>query len=120
MSPLKKVQLLLDENVSHRLIPFLNQISNNVSTVQAQGGSGYKYGRLAQQIKQQDYVLLTRDKDFIFMWRTHQIKVIYLQIHPPVLSELILGLKNLFNNWTYDLDDSFLIIVQKDSIRSWH
>ena len=79
MSLLKKVQLLLDENASHRLILFLNQISNNISTVQAQGWSGYKNGRLAQQIKQQDYVLLTRDKDFVFMWRTHQIKVKSIQ-----------------------------------------
>ena len=119
MSDLKKVQLLLDENVSHRLNHLFNRLNIKFSTVQAQGWRGYKNGELAQQVKQNNSILLTRDRDFIFLWNKYQIKVIYLNIHPPLLDDLILGLENLFNNWSYDSDKPFLIIVQKDSIRSW-
>lgn len=119
MPVLEKVQFLLDENVSHRLNLLFNRFNIKFSTVQAHGWSGYKNSELAQQVKQNNYILLTRDRDFIFLWNKYQIKVIYLNIHPPVLDDLIIGLENLFNNWIYDLDKPFLIIVQKDSIRSW-
>lgn len=116
---LTEVQFLLDENVSYRLIRFFKKYSLNFTTLRNLGWSGVKNGNLAQRVKDYNYILITRDKDFTFLWKKYGIKVIYLAIKPPIITDLINELESLFNNWETDITNPFLIIIQKEFVRLW-
>jgi predicted nuclease of predicted toxin-antitoxin system len=116
---LTKVQFLLDENISYRLLPLFKKYHLNFSTLQKFGWSGVKNGELAKKVKQHNYILVTRDKDFTFLWKKYGIRVIYLAIKPPIITDLTNELESLFNHWVTDVTNPFLIIVQKGFVRLW-
>ena len=80
----KKIKLLLDENIDFRIIPIFKELNIIFSTVRDQGWSGYKNGDLSKLVKKENYILVTRDKDFTFLFSKYGIQVIYLDIHPPL------------------------------------
>ena len=116
---LTEVQFLLDENISFRLLPLFKKYHLNFTTLQNLGWSGIKNGELAKKVKDNNYILITRDKDFTFLWKKYSLRVIYLAIKPPIILDLTNELETLFNNWAMDTTNPFLIIIQKGFVRLW-
>jgi len=88
-------------------------------TIEEKGWLGIKNGELSLKVNEKDYILLTRDKDFTFLWQEFQIKVIYSAIEPAILEFIKSKVIFLLDNWEYDISRPFLLILQKDTIRFW-
>lgn len=114
----KAPKFLSDENIPKKLKSIFETNNYIVDTVQELGWSGIKNGELSKQTKYKNYILVTRDRDFIYLWEKYSIQVIYLAIHLPVIENLSPRLEELLANWVFEVEP-FLIIFQEDSIRSW-
>jgi predicted nuclease of predicted toxin-antitoxin system len=116
---LKKAKFLLDENVPLQLKKVFDDQGYFCTTVPAEGWSGIKNGELSKTVKNNNFLLVTRDKDFTFLWKKHKIQVIYLAIEPAIIDFIQPRLIDLIIKWNYDLSRPFLLILQKDAIRFW-
>ena len=114
---LKKAKFLLDENLDVKLAKALTALGLSCYTLRDKGWAGITNGDLSQIVKKNNYVLITGDKDFTFLWDKYKIQVIHISIHPKVLSIIEPCLVSLFKSWDYNLSKPFLLILQKDSIR---
>lgn len=65
------MRLLLDENLSRRVIPSIIDIYPDSSQVALLGLEGYDDRGLWEYAKQHDYVLVTQDSDF------HEMSILY-------------------------------------------
>ncbi|MHA1356321.1 MAG: DUF5615 family PIN-like protein [Candidatus Heimdallarchaeota archaeon] len=117
---LKEAKFLLDENIPIKLKGIFSSLNLTCVTVRDMKLFGVRNGKLSEKVKKESYILVTRDKDFTFLWKKYQIQVIHIAIEPPLLSSFILPVENLLSNWDYDLSKPFLLILQKDDIRFWH
>jgi len=113
----KKAKFLLDENLDVKFAKVLTSLGLTCYTLRSKGWIGIKNGALSQRVKENDFVLITADKDFTFLWEKYKIQVIYVSIHPRILSVIEPKLVNLFESWDYNLSKPFLLILQQDSIR---
>lgn len=116
---LSQARFLLDENVPHKLLSVFYKRDLNIDTLQSMGWSGISNGGLSEKIQRRNLVLITRDRDFTFLWRKYRIKVIYLAIEPSTPRYLQPKVKELLDNWNYDLRRPFLVLLQKDALRFW-
>lgn len=116
---LTQTKFLLDENVPIKLKRTFFELGVKCQTIKDLGWCGLKDKEIAARITHSDYILITRDKDFTFIWQQKLLKVIFLAIHPVVLEMIEPRIKDLIKNWNYDSSRSFLLIVQNDSIRYW-
>ena len=114
---LKKVKFLLDENMPIKLKSVFTSLELSCVTVRDLKWFGIRNGNLSIKVKEGSYILITRDKDFVFLWDKYEIQVIFLAIEPPLLSSLVRPLESLLQNWSYNLCEPFLITLTKDSIR---
>jgi predicted nuclease of predicted toxin-antitoxin system len=114
---LKKVKFLLDENIPIKLKHLFTSLDLSCITIRDLGLLGIRNGELSKRVKKGSFLLVTRDKDFTFLWDKFQIQVIHIAIKPALLSAFTEPLENLLTNWHYDLTKPFLLILQKDSIR---
>jgi len=89
-------------------------------TVQEVGWSGIKNGDLSQKVFTDNFVLVTRDKDFTFLWKKYQIKVVYLAVEPATLQYLQPELENWLDKWNYNINKPFMIMIQRTSVRYWY
>ena len=113
----KKAKFLLDENLDVKLAKTLSAIGLSCYTLKDKGLTGIRNGGLSQFVKKNNYVLITGDKDFSFLWSKYEIKVIYISIHPLILPAIEPRIIDLFESWDYNLSNPFLLILQKDAIR---
>lgn len=113
------LEFLFDENVPRQLLPTFAKFNFNTIRLQQLGWSGIKNGNLAQKVKDHGYILVTRDKDFTFLWQKYQIQVVYLAIHPATLGNFIPRVETVLANWTYDDKKPFLLMIQKQLIREF-
>ncbi len=116
---LKKVKFLLDENVPVKLKQIFTDREIQCATIKELNWLGIKNGELSKNVKQDTLILITRDKDFTFLWKKFKIQVIYLAIEPATLDFIQPRLIDLLDDWNYDLSKHFLLILQKDTIRFW-
>lgn len=116
---LKKVKFLLDENIPIKLKQVFINHGIQCTTIKDKGWLGIKNGDLSKKVQQENIILVTRDKDFTFLWDRHKIQVIYLTIEPANLKSIQPRVIELLANWKYDLSRPFLLIVQIDMIRFW-
>ena len=114
---LKKAKFLLDENIPINLKPVFTSLNLVCVTIRDLKWFGIRNGKLSEKVKKESYILITRDKDFTFLWNKYQIQVIHIAIEPPLLSSIIDPVERLLSNWQYDLTRPFLIILQKDTVR---
>jgi predicted nuclease of predicted toxin-antitoxin system len=114
------VKFLLDENVPVKLKYVFTDRKIHCVTIKEEGWLGIKNGELSNKLKHHHFILVTRDKDFTFLWEKYKIQVIYLAIEPATLDFIQPKLKDLLDNWNYDISMPFLLMLQKDSIRFWH
>lgn len=116
---LKKVKFLLDENVPKKLNRVFIDAGIQCTTIKEEGWLGIKNGELSIKLQQKNLVLVTRDKDFTFLWKKHKIQVIYLAIEPASLKFIHPRVIELLADWKYDLSRPFLLMVQTNLIRFW-
>jgi len=86
---LKQVKFLLDENIPINLKHIFLDHGISCSTVKEKGWLGTKNGVLSKKAKQNNLILVTRDKDFTFLWKKYELHVIYLAIEPIMFIILI-------------------------------
>jgi predicted nuclease of predicted toxin-antitoxin system len=77
------VKLLLDENVSHRLVGALQESYPGSSQVSLVGLSGQGDSEVWKHAREFDYVIVTKDDDFLDLAAFHG--------RPPVVIRLVLG-----------------------------
>ncbi|MHA1428534.1 MAG: DUF5615 family PIN-like protein [Candidatus Helarchaeota archaeon] len=116
---LNKVKFLLDENIPIKLKQVFRDRGIQCTTIKNKGWLGIKNGELSKKLQQENIILVTRDKDFTFLWKKHKIQVIYLTIEPTTLKSIQPIVIELLADWKYDLSRPFLLIVQIDMIRFW-
>ncbi|MHA1449795.1 MAG: DUF5615 family PIN-like protein [Candidatus Hodarchaeales archaeon] len=116
---LKQKLFLLDENVSYRVKPLFTKLNLQCTTVQQQGWGGAKNREISIKIQGLRAILITRDRDFTFLWKKYSLQVIYIAIEPPVAEVITNELERLLIDWKLDLISSFLIVLQKDYARIW-
>ncbi len=114
---LKKVKFLLDENIPIKLKQLFTSLGLSCVTIRDLKWFGIRNGKLSEKVKKEPFVLVTRDKDFVFLWNKYHIQVIHLAIEPPILSSFIEPLRRLITHWEYDVTKPFLIVLLKDTIR---
>ena len=114
----KSLKFLFDENIPIKLKQIFNDNDFSVDTVQKLGWSGMKNGELSKRSVEGNYVLVTRDKDFIYLWEKYDLQVVYLAIHPPIMGKLSPRVTDVIVNWENKVSP-FLILVQDDSVRIW-
>lgn len=113
----KKATFLLDENLDVQLSRILATLGLTCFSLKDKEWIGFTNGKLSELVRKNDFILITGDKDFIYLWEKYLIQVIVVSIHPLILSNIEPAIINLFESWTYDLSKPFLLILQKDSIR---
>ena len=113
-----ETRVLLDENIPRELLKVFKKRGLGARTVQAAGWSGIKNGDLAQKVLAENFVLVTRDKDFSFLWKKHRIKVVYMGVEPSTLQYLRPELENCLDKWKYGIDKPFLIMIQRGIVRN--
>lgn len=59
------MKFLLDENVTYSLLKIFQSKNLSIAAVQKEGIGGIKNGELCLYLKQNDYVLITFDKEFL-------------------------------------------------------
>jgi predicted nuclease of predicted toxin-antitoxin system len=116
---LARTRFLLDENVPIKLKRVFVEVGLICQTIKDLGWCGLKDHEIASRITNSNYILITRDKDFTFVWQKKQLSVIYLAIEPVILDIIEPRVKDLIQNWVYDVLKPFLLIVQNDLIRYW-
>ncbi len=114
---LRKAKFLLDENIPIKLEQLFTSLELSCVSIRDVKWFDIKNRKLSERVKKSSYILITRDKDFTFLWNKYEVQVIYLAIDPPLLSSFLQPLQNLLLNWHYNLDKPFLIILTKDTIR---
>jgi predicted nuclease of predicted toxin-antitoxin system len=88
-------------------------------TIQDLNWCGVKDKELSLRIKGSNYILVTRDKDFTFIWRQRKLKVVYITVEPAVLTNIEPRIREMFENWEYSVIQPFLLVIQNDSMRLW-
>ena len=68
MSSIRNLRFLLDENVSHNLILVLKTSSVDWRSLKWLDKTGIENGDLCHYIKDNDFTLITNDKDFLQLW----------------------------------------------------
>ena len=116
---LTQAKFLLDENVPRKLKKVFKSKGLDCQTVQELRWREVKNGELSVKVKRNDFILVTRDKDFVFLWKKYKLKVIYFAVKPATLKFLQPRLNDTLNSWTYDLNSSFLVMIQNKEIRFW-
>lgn len=116
---LEKMRFLLDENVPIKLVKIFSDRGIYCTTIRKEKLSGIKNGELSKKVKELKLILITRDKDFTYLWNKYKINVIYIAIEPAILDFIQPRMVELLDDWKYDIKKPFLLILQKDIIRFW-
>jgi len=116
---LTQIKFLLDENIPLKLKSTFTKKGLDCTSVRELGWSGFKDKEISKQIGGKKVVLITRDRDFTFIWQKQNLRIIYLAIEPAILNTIQPRVQELLNNWKYDPSFPFLLILQKDAMRFW-
>jgi predicted nuclease of predicted toxin-antitoxin system len=82
---LRKVKFLINENVPVKLKRIFFDRGIYCVALREEGWLGIKNGELSNKIRQNNLILVTRDKDFTYLWKKYKVSVIYLAIEPSIL-----------------------------------
>ena len=92
---LENLQFLIDENVPVGLLKLFRKFNLNCVSIQSLGWSGYKDREIAQKIANTSRILITRDKDFQFLWERYKLRIVHLMIEPAVLKNITPAVEDL-------------------------
>jgi len=110
-----KAKFLLDENVSINLKKLLESEGYEVETIQELNKSAIKNSELIELTRIKGKILITCDKDFLYMQKTSEIFLIVIDIHPLVDENVLPAFKNFLTQFnTSILDDHFIIIHENN------
>ncbi len=115
MSPSPKlsgIRILADEDVSFKLVRPLKKLGVDIRP----DLKGLKNGELFQRSIHESRILLTHDNDFADSIRYPASKtqgIIIMKIHPPVESELLAGIKKLFEETSPESINGKLVFLTK-------
>lgn len=110
------MKILADENIPDELIDLLRDKGYDVSTAPP----GTKDPKIALLAKKERRILLTQDKDFAnIIWYPPKSLhgIIRLKFHPPVISDILSALEDLFQEFTQKDLDKKLVILEEDGVR---
>ena len=94
---LTNLQFLIDENVPFGLIKLFHNNNIACTSVQKLGWNGYKDIEIAEKLSDTTQILITRDKDFQFLWENYNLRVIHLMIELATLNYIFPVVKNLLD-----------------------
>lgn len=82
-----------------------------------EGIRGIANGELCQYLKENDYVLITFDKEFMKLWSYHKIKAILIDIHPATDPFVIPKFSQFLSTFNEVLPNNFLIILREKEFK---
>lgn len=110
------MRFVADENIPDELVDVLRDKGHDVSTPV----SGTKDPDIALLAKKEGRIILTQDKDFanLIMYPPRNFHgIIRIKIHPPIISDILRTLEDLFQKFSQKDLDKKLIIVERDGFR---
>lgn len=111
---------LLDENLPATIGVFLRSTGFDVNHVIETGMAGSSDIQVMDFARQEERTLITFDKHFadllLYPLNTHW-GVIRIRIHPPLLSDVILALEQLLNQFDVSTIRETLIVLESDGFR---
>jgi predicted nuclease of predicted toxin-antitoxin system len=116
---LTRIKFLLDENVPVKMKQSFTDRGLSCTTIQDQGWSGASDKEIITRIEGKDTILITRDKDFTFLWQKIKLRIVYIAIEPAIFETIQPKMEELLDKWQYDSSHPFLIVVQKNAVRYW-
>jgi predicted nuclease of predicted toxin-antitoxin system len=111
------LEFVFDENIPIGLSKIFQRLEIKWKSVQNLGWSGIEDKAIAEKLANSRKILITRDKDFQFLWEKYNLRVIHLMIEPATLKYISPIVDELFIQWDFDPSSPSLIIVQNESIR---
>lgn len=104
---------LLDENVSNNLKKLLHSKNFNVITVQELNKRGLKNSKLLNLGRKLERILITYDKDFLYMKHDLKDRLILVDIHPLIDQKVIPVFRRVLSDLkTEDLKNHILILYE--------
>jgi len=110
------LRILADENIPDELVDLLRDRGYDVSCVPP----GTQDPDIVPLAKRERRLLLTQDKDFanIILYPPKNFHgIIRIKIHPPIISDILDILENLFHKFSQKDLDKKLIVLEKDGFR---
>lgn len=112
-------RILLDENISFEVIPFLEKYGYFVEHIKKIGKSGIRNGEVYKLAVSKEMWIFTRDTDFLNIIKFHNYDVkgiIVLKLLDTTTKNIIKHLKNIVENKAEYLNDKRLIQISDDAI----
>ena len=113
MQPSHNYTFLLDENVSLNLKILLKSKGYNVETVQDLDESSIKNSKLIELVRIRNNILITYDKDFLFLHKASEISLIVVDIHPNIDEFVLPAFEKFLKVFNpNDLNDHIIILYE--------
>ena len=115
LSQSPKFRFLLDENVSHGVKKLLESEGHEVITVQDLNSRRIKNSQLLQLARERKLILITNDKDFLYLPKTPDDSILLIDIHPLIDENVLPAFKKLLKKITLsEIIGNFIILYEKN------
>jgi predicted nuclease of predicted toxin-antitoxin system len=111
------MKFFLDENVDLHLVPFLEGLGHDVSSVRSRSLRGQPDDRLLEIATSEQRILLTHDRDFgelIFRRHMQHHGVILLRLKDDSVANIQNRLQHVLTHYTEDQFRHFIVVTQED------
>lgn len=108
---------LLDENVSNNLKKLLQLNNCDVITVQELNKRGLKNSKLLNLARKLDRILITYDKDFLYMKHDAKDRLILVDIHPLIDQKVIPAFRSILNELRIEDFKNHIVILYEETFK---
>lgn len=110
-----EVKFLLDENVSINLKKLLISNDYDVQSVQDLNNRGIKNTELLELARSINRVLITYDKDFLFIKTKIEDSIIVVDIHPLIDDNVLPAFEKLLKKFSHSELKENIVILHEDA-----
>ena len=110
---MSQLTFLLDENISHKTLERLRRIGIKVESVKTQKLLGTSNGELLRLSDKKNWVLITHDRDFLYLTSKPEHGIIVVKIHPATDEIAGVILENFLNSTKPEIFRKNIIILEK-------
>ncbi|MHA1263661.1 MAG: DUF5615 family PIN-like protein [Candidatus Helarchaeota archaeon] len=115
MSQSPNLSFLLDENVSHGIKKLLDSKGYEVITVQALHKRRIKNSALLKLARDRRNILVTYDKDFLYLSKTPKDSIILVDIHPLIDENVLPAFEKFLDRIEFsELEGNFIILYENN------
>ncbi len=113
LNQLSTLVFLLDENVSAKTYKRLKSVNFQVKSIKTENLSGTKNGALLNICKQNKWILITHDQEFLSINIKDHYGIIVVKIHPAIDSVAGIAIENFLRSINHKSIIGKIIILEK-------